>query len=65
MDVNSILIWQTFNGYMFEEKTHTYYWNGTTYVNNSGKNNYWGVDLISFQYIFDRKGKIPAYGSGI
>ncbi len=29
MDVNSILIWQTFNGYMFEEKTHTYYWNGS------------------------------------
>lgn len=28
IDVNSILIWQKFNCYNFEEKTHSYYYNG-------------------------------------
>lgn len=29
MDINSILVWQKFNCYRFEEKTHTYYYNGS------------------------------------
>ena len=28
MDVNSLLIWQKFNNYMFVEKTHQYFWKG-------------------------------------
>lgn len=29
MDINSILVWQKFNGYNFVESTHSYYWNGS------------------------------------
>lgn len=29
MDINSILIWQKFNCYNFEESTHSYYYNGS------------------------------------
>lgn len=28
VDINSILIWQSFNSYNFEEKTHSYYYQG-------------------------------------